>query len=383
MIINVRGQKTHFAPPERDSLERIKPLAEELRKEPMLCWLEAVPMGVIVINRHRQILFCNDLFKQISLKQTADEMMGMRPGEALDCVNSDLEAAGCGCSVFCDVCGAANAIVKSLEGKADCQECRLVRRVGEAEAPLDLHVFTRPFDYKGQPLVIVLAMDISHELRLRYLNRTFFHGLVNTVGGMASLTELTEAEAEDTDLFPLLVDSSRRTLRDVLYHQDIFAAEIGRLVAEMTPFQAGPYLEELISAQCHSKNRPPACIELEMEDNDITLVSDRRILGHVLRNMLDNALEAGEGLEGNVTLTCRLAGDRAILAVENPGLIPDNIQKEMFKRYVSTKSRDRGLGTYVIKLMTEKHLDGKVRFHSGNGRTTFEISIPAGTRGAA
>ncbi|MCJ2164809.1 MULTISPECIES: ATP-binding protein [unclassified Pseudodesulfovibrio] len=370
---------THFASPERDSLEVIRSLAGQLQQETTLSLLNAVPMGVVLVNRHRQIVFCNDLFRQLSLKNK-EEVLGLRPGEALDCVNSCLEKAGCGCSIFCDVCGAAKAIVKSLDGTADCEECRMVRRVNETEMQLDLQIFTRPFNLNGQSLTLVFTMDISHELRLRYLNRTFYHGLINGVGGISMLTELIEAEPEDTNLFPLLVDSSRRTLKEVLYHRDLYAAETDRLNINMALFKAKPYLENLIGEECRFKNTQPSCVEMKLED-DISLFSDKRLLGHVLRNMLDNALEARENNPGRITLSCRRSKDgRTTISLENPGLIPEDIQKELFKRYVSTKSRDRGLGTYVIKLLTETYLNGKVNFNSRNGMTTFEIMLPSTTR---
>ena len=203
------------------------------------------------------------------------------------------------------------------------------------------------------------------------------------MGSITTLSELIEAEPEDTDLFPLLIDSSRRAMQDVLYHRDLSAAESGKLEAEPELFEARPFLENLIETECRFKNTQPSLIRLNMEDGPLTLFSDKRLLRHVLRNMLTNALEAADGQTGSVGLTCRSADGWVSLSMENPGVIPEEIQKEMFKRYVSTKSRDRGLGTYVIKLLTENHLHGTVRFASGNGTTRFEIALPITAGGTA
>lgn len=371
-----RDLKTYFASPERCSEDEILQTAMTLKKEPLLSWFEAVPMGTVIINHHRQILFCNEAFRALTGKPACDDNIGMRPGEALDCVNARAVEAGCGCSKFCDVCGAANAIIRSLEGTADCQECRLLRFEDDMELPLDLQVFTKPIEFQGQPLVIIFTMDISHEKRLKYLNRTFYHGLISAVGGISTLTELLEAGPEDSSLYELLVESSKRTLRDILYHHDVEAAENGRLATNIEPLDASAYLNKLILEECIFRNTQASSVEVTTACS--TLTSDKRILGHVIRNMLSNALEARVATPGQITLACNQLDDgRVSIAMQNPGVIPKNIQKQMFKRYVSTKSRDRGLGTYVIRLFTEKYLGGTVSFSSGNAITTFEIILPA------
>ncbi len=53
-----------------------------------------------------------------------------------------------------------------------------------------------------------------------------------------------------------------------------------------------------------------------------------------------------------------------MFAVKNSGYIPHDHQLQLFKRSFSTKGTGRGLGTYSIKLLTEKYLEGKVWFES-------------------
>jgi len=369
------GLDTHFASPERLPVETIRKLSTRIQEKLPLAWFDAMPMAMALVNKHRQILYCNEVFRQLAGKDVLDEVLGLRPGEALDCINARLEKAGCGCSAFCNVCNAALAIIKSLDGKGRCEECRLLRRVHGTEVPLDLQVHTNPVEFEGHRLSMIFAMDISHELRLRYLNRTFHHGLINGVGGITALTELLEADRKDSSLFELLIESSRRTLNDVVYHKDIEAAENDKLTVTLTTFDAPSYFNDLIREECTLKNIQKSCAKVV--ETCQTLTTDKRILGHVMRNLLSNALEAREQAPGNITLRCReLADGQTAIVMQNPGDIPEDIQKQMFKRYISTKSRDRGLGTYVIKLFSERYLDGKVTFSSSNGTTTFTILLP-------
>lgn len=366
---------TCFASPERDSMDVVAEMAGELRQNPLIQWFDAMPIPMAVINPHRQILFSNAAFCAVALKSRCSDVLGLRPGEALECIHAQAVEAGCGCSDFCSACGAARAIIKSLEGSGDCQECRMVRLAHGAAVPLDIQVFTRPVEFNGTTLSALFALDISHEKRLAYLNRTFHHGLVNGVGGINALADILGEDQEKESILELLADATKRTLKEVLYHRDLEGAERGRLVMDMESLDAPSFLRDLVREECRHRNTQAECASVEASCTEIW--SDKRILGHVLGNLLKNALEARETATGDITLDCiPLEDGRTAISISNPGVIPPDIQKQLFKRYVSTKSRDRGLGVYAVRLFTERCLGGRVDFSSGNGRTTFTITLP-------
>ena len=92
--------------------------------------------------------------------------------------------------------------------------------------------------------------------------------------------------------------------------------------------------------------------------------------------MIKNGLEAcriGETL----LVGCRLVDNTIEFWVHNPGVIPDEVRLQIFQRSFSTKGPGRGLGTYSIKLLGERYLNGKVYFHSTiEHGTTFVIRLP-------
>lgn len=368
------GLNSFFAAPERLPTEEVKKVSEQLKNEFLLPWFDAIPVSILVINEYRQIVFTNNTFVSLT-NRMQDELVGLRPGEALNCIHSDQEDAGCGCSYYCNTCGAAQAIIKSLEGEGDCQNCRLLRLVDEVEAPLDLQVHTKPIEFQGQKFILLFAMDVSHELRLRYMNRTFHHGLINAAGGLNTLSQLIESEFGESALLPLLASSSKRIVRDVMYHQDVSAGEQGRLNVGFTSIEATPFFTKLVEDECEIRNTQPSMIHMDIQCDTIT--TDKRILGHIIRNMFVNALEALENTPGHIIFRCHPTDeDGVVIIIENPGDIPENIAKQMFKRYVSTKSPDRGLGTYVIKLFVKRYLGGNVEFHTGEGKTVFKVFLP-------
>lgn len=363
---------TKFAPPERLSDAAVRLLAQRITREVLLPWFDAVPVGVLVLDPHRQIVYCNEAFRLLARKRQVMDVLGLRPGEALDCIHAQVEPEGCGCSEFCRLCGAAQAILKSLQGEADCKECRMLRLLDGTEAPLDLQVFTRPIPFEGGTFSLVTAIDISHEKRLRYLERTFYHDMVNLAGGMTSLAEMMAVDTPDENALALFAQCSRRVLGEELYHRDVAAAEAGTLAATPEFITLHPFLERL-TRLCRDTTKAEATpVRIELGCGSVA--ADKRILSHVLRNMLINALEAcPDG--GVVLLSCEPREDGVRFRVENPGEMPEDILRQLFKRYVSTKGMDRGLGTYVMRLLAEGPLGGKVSAESRAGRTVFTLDL--------
>jgi sensor histidine kinase regulating citrate/malate metabolism len=95
-----------------------------------------------------------------------------------------------------------------------------------------------------------------------------------------------------------------------------------------------------------------------------------------LTNLIKNAIEAS--ISGD-TVRIEIAREKEefMIRVANPAAIPLDQQLQMFQRSFSTKGSGRGIGTYSIKLLTEKFLKGKVSFSSSlEAGTCFEIRIP-------
>ncbi len=92
----------------------------------------------------------------------------------------------------------------------------------------------------------------------------------------------------------------------------------------------------------------------------------------IVKNALE-AIKAGE----IVTCGCNKLGDKVQFWVHNPGYITPHVQSQIFKWSFSTKGKDRGLGTYGMRLLSERFLGGKVAFTSTpTGGTTFTATYP-------
>ena len=74
-------------------------------------------------------------------------------------------------------------------------------------------------------------------------------------------------------------------------------------------------------------------------------------------------------------------GDEVEFWVHNQGHMPRKVQLQVFQRSFSTKGAGRGIGTYSVKLLTERYLGGRVTFTSEpQAGTTFRIRLPVQRR---
>ena len=73
-----------------------------------------------------------------------------------------------------------------------------------------------------------------------------------------------------------------------------------------------------------------------------------------------------------------------VFAFHNPGVMPEEVQLQMFQRSFSTKGQPgRGIDTYSMKLLGERYLGGQVQFDSRPPEsTTFTLSLPKSRRPA-
>jgi signal transduction histidine kinase len=121
-------------------------------------------------------------------------------------------------------------------------------------------------------------------------------------------------------------------------------------------------------------------IEIDPQAAQIEMFSDETILHRIIGNMTKNALEAtGQG--DSIRLSCSREDNQIRFTVHNPGLIPKEVQLQIFQRSFSTKGTGRGVGTYSIKLLSEQYLNGEVGFTSTESEgTSFYGIYPLGLK---
>jgi signal transduction histidine kinase len=365
---------------ERASLEEIRRQAQHLTGHTVpRQLLEATPSIVLVLNRERQVIYANQSTLGMLGLDSADSILGLAYGEALDCVHAFETQEGCGRTEFCKTCGAASAISSSQRGQAAVEEWRITRQQDEDTDAFVLRVWTTPLEIEGEWFTVFACIDVSHEMRRRALERIFFHDVLNTAGMLMGAAELMP-EIDDPEAVKQLEQKVRRLtwrlINEIKAQRDLTEAENNELsinLAEIGSLEflhqiGGMYMTQIAAAGKH--------VHIAESAEDVAFVSDPTLLGRVIGNMVKNALEASQPGQ-TVTLGSRVVGGKVELWVHNAAFMPKEVQLQVFQRAFSTKGAGRGLGTYSMKLLSQRYLRGDVSFTSSEEEgTTFRARYP-------
>ncbi len=368
---------TEFAPAERSApdelVAQVKCVAGFIGKSGVL---NLVPEALLILNHNRQIVFANNTAHQL-LEAGKDELIhGLRPGELLDCAHSSETSAGCGTTQFCRTCGAVKAILKGLSGSEAVEECRInQKKSGNA---LDLRIWVFPLKVDDQTFDLFVLADISDEKRRRILERIFFHDILNTASGIFSFAEIL-GEANDAELKEFqghIYKLSIRLIDEINSQRDLIKAENHELTPTYKQVDALSFATELVALYSKTEVASGKSLIIAPGSPSLTFTTDPVLLTRVMGNMLKNALEASESGE-TVTVGCSMIASGVLFQVHNPCFIPPETQLQIFLRSFSTKGANRGLGTYSMRLLSERYLKGKVWFTSSQeDGTRFYASYP-------
>lgn len=373
--------KTFFASPERASREQLSAEHNLLSNARFVSTLmDAIPEIAVILNEHRQIVWLNKRLINALGISDLDSAIGKRPGELLGCIHFKNGPGGCGTAENCAVCGAVLAILTSQNiGIQSTEECRMLCIKDEGSA-LDLEITATPFSVEGTGFTIFAAKDISAEKRKQVLERTFFHDITNTAGGIKGIARMlvgakTLPQEKEIKYKGWMFKLSDSLIEDIKHHRHLLEAERGEYRPTLEETDLAELLKDVASLYKNHDRAPNRQIHFEPMP-PLTLATDVPILRRIVGNMLMNALEAvPEGSE--IGISCKSDQEKVRIKVTNPGSIPHDVQLKIFKRSFSTKgSSGRGIGAYSMKLFGERYLGGSVGFTSENGITTFFIELP-------
>ncbi len=372
--------ETYFAPPERAEPADLHIDISSITNNEVIDGILRSATGIIaVLNEQRQILSVNTSFLKMLGIDDPETVLGLRPGEAIDCTHAHDMKAGCGTGKFCATCGAAIAIVSSLANDSiEERKCIVsIQKAGEL-CDLCLAVRSSTITFRDKRFVLLFLKDITQPERRAAIERVFFHDINNLIMGIVGTAcELGEQGHKNGELSELIYKMTSRLSTEIAIQRVLSHEETYTYQPEFQTITTGIVIGELQDVFAnHALVKGKKII---FPDNDPRFVfeTDLSLLVRILTNMLTNALEATEK-ESVVTVSVAHDEESITFSIWNKEEIPEDIAQRIFQHHFSTKKGDgRGLGTYAMKLFGEKFMCGEVGFTTSEVEgTIFHIRLP-------
>ena len=373
-------EKTYFAPAKRSSEDEIMKENQAISLLEQFAETFGAMSGIgAILNINRQIIYANNEFLEFIGLNSLEPVLGKRPGEVVSCIHSKEETGGCGTSMSCAYCGAVNAIVESQKTQRRTErETTISSIIDGKQVSIDLNVTSTPINLGGKIFYVLSLKDTSSEKKLLALERVFFHDLLNTAGGLNGLLTILKMgtdPAESHELICKSEEASQNIIDEIMSFRQLRAAEKGDIQVKIEEVNSIEFINTTIGRIASHEVGQNKQILLDNNSADINFQTDRILLQRVLINLLKNALESTSP-GGKVDVGFEYDGQRIRLWVRNSGVIPSDVQMQIFQRSFSTKGKGRGIGTYSIRLLTENYLKGKASFVSNEAEgTIFSVEL--------
>jgi len=228
----------------------------------------------------------------------------------------------------------------------------------------------------------VFLASVTHELR------TPIHGvqgLADLIGG-GVYGPTTEKQRDAAASIKRSAQSLLHLIDDLLA---LVRADVGRLEVKVAPVELRELVDQVVaSVQWMLGTKRLSLITEVGEHDEDDVVTDRRLLGQILVNLVANAAKFTPP-GGRVTVRARVERERLILEVVDTGIgIPDDQREAIFEAFKQLDASDErtyggvGLGLALVRRLCDL-LGGTVAVdsvvHKGS---TFRVSLPARAGGS-
>ena len=244
--------------------------------------------------------------------------------------------------------------------------------------PFEVKITATPMRIGEGRFLMVFMDDISSRKKREQLERTFFHDVMNTAGGVRNLALCLTGNKSGSDeqLARMIQEQSDLLIDEIRSQHLLMEAESDSLAVTPVDTSALVLFTEARTAAEVLKEAEGRGIRADLPDGDMALWTDTVLIRRALLNILKNALEATDP-GGRVGFSMEYLPHSLVFLVHNDAVMKDEVRSQVFQRSFSTKGRGRGLGTYSMRLIVEHYLGGMVSFESAAGAgTEFRVELP-------
>jgi signal transduction histidine kinase len=247
-----------------------------------------------------------------------------------------------------------------------------------------------PLPAGARAAAVGVLRDVTRLERTESMRRTFVadvsHELRTPIASIVAAAETLESgepdEAEAGELVALIRRQSARMKELIDDLMDLSQIESGAVAIRKEPVNVSVLLRE-VAADLAPEAAQKQVEVVVLGDEAATVFVDRRRLGQVVRNLLDNAIKFSPEA-AHVTLEAfRESGSAGLLVTDRgPGIAKSERDKIFQRFYQIDRSRSKtrpgsGLGLAIVKHIVQLH-GGSVGVEGEPGLgATFVVRLPA------
>ncbi|MGB8952374.1 MAG: ATP-binding protein [Candidatus Aminicenantales bacterium] len=206
-----------------------------------------------------------------------------------------------------------------------------------------------------------MALFITHQLR---------NPLVAIGGFTDQLLHSPDDEAKRKRNLEIIQKEIKR-LEEVVYKLAHF---LKIDIRHPSPFEIHPILHSILQSSDVQEKSRGIDVQMEIEEGLPPVLCDPTYLGELIRNLLDNAIDATRRGGKIIIRVYRENKHWVVLSIKDSGIgIPPASREKLFLPFFSTKKKGIGLGLVYVKRIMDA-CGGKIEMESEEGKgTTFRL----------
>ncbi len=232
---------------------------------------------------------------------------------------------------------------------------------------------------------VIVIRDVTREKRLEEENKrrerlsamgeiavTLAHEIRNPLGSIELFAGLLRRslEGENKKLVEAIISVThsinQRVSNILLFTKDLSVSNETINIKEI--------VDEVMESLRHLLLKKRVNLKIEGKD-DVILTGSRELIGICLNNLMTNAIEAVDE-NGNIEVGWKERDNSVEIYIKDDGKgIPEELKKEIFKPFFTTKSGGTGIGLSIVNRIVEAH-GGHIEFSSKKGETLFRLIFP-------
>ncbi len=220
-----------------------------------------------------------------------------------------------------------------------------------------------------------------HTLKSRFVSMASheFRTPLTTIMGSADLIGRYALGDERVEKHVARIRSKVREMTAMLNEfLSIERIELGQVNVNLAEFDIVHHCIEQIE-ELRGLAKPGQSIDYDHNGDERTITSDRAMLGHVITNLVTNAVKYSPE-QAPIELSTRIGNGMLTITVEDRGMgIPKEDQQHLFERFFRGSNvmtvQGTGLGLHIVKRYLDL-LGGTISFVSEPGRTLFTVQLP-------